>query len=64
MSAIADTGLFVALLYERDQHHAWAVSQIQQICSPLLTCEAVMTETAYLIGARGIPQDRATRLVV
>ena len=49
MTAIADTGFVVAFLNARDEHHAWAVGLARQISEPLLTCEAVLTEAAYLL---------------
>lgn len=50
MKEIADTGLLVGLLDRRDQHHAWAREVIRGLSSPLLTCEAVITEVGYLVG--------------
>lgn len=50
MTAIADTGFIVAFLNARDRHHAWAVGLARQISEPLLTCEAVLTEAAYLLN--------------
>jgi predicted nucleic acid-binding protein len=46
---LADTGLIVAYLNGRDRHHAWAVSTLQQLRPPLLTCEAVLSEAVYLL---------------
>lgn len=34
----------------RDIHHAWAVEQFARLRPPLLTCEAVLSETSYLLG--------------
>jgi uncharacterized protein len=45
--AIADTGFLVAFANRRDRHFAWAYSLAQQIHEPLLTCEAVLAETAF-----------------
>jgi uncharacterized protein len=47
MKAIADTGYLVALVRKDDQYHAWATSLAGQLESPLLTCEAVLSETAF-----------------
>jgi uncharacterized protein len=47
MEAIADTGFVVAFARQNDQHHQWAVNLARQVMSPLLTCEAVLAETAY-----------------
>jgi len=54
MTAIADTGFLVAFLNSRDEHHAWAVGLAEQVSAPLLTCEAVLTEAAYLLGDAGL----------
>jgi uncharacterized protein len=50
MKAIADTGFLVAFANRRDKHHAWAVSVAQRITEPLLTCDAVLAETAFHLG--------------
>lgn len=47
MKGIADTGFLVAFANRHDQYHAWAVSIAEQITEPLLTCEAVLAETAF-----------------
>lgn len=44
-----DTGPMVALLNARDRHHAWAKAAFSQLEPPLLTCEAVLTETCHLL---------------
>lgn len=57
MTAIADTGFLVAFLNSRDEHHAWAVGLAEQVSTPLLTCEAVLTEAAYLLGDAELVMD-------
>lgn len=47
MKGIADTGFLVAFSSSRDSHHEWAVSVAGQVTEPLLTCEAVLAETAF-----------------
>jgi predicted nucleic acid-binding protein len=47
MKAIADTGLLVALARKNDQYHDWAAEVAEQISWPVLTCEAVLAETAF-----------------
>lgn len=47
MDAIADTGFLVALVRQHDQHHVWANDLAGQLSLPLLTCEAVLAETAF-----------------
>lgn len=51
MNGIADTGFLVAFLNARDEHHAWAVELADRVTTPLITCEAVLTEAAYLLGS-------------
>jgi predicted nucleic acid-binding protein len=45
--AIADTGLLVAFCNRTDYHHQWAVGISERVTEPLLTCEAVLAETAF-----------------
>jgi predicted nucleic acid-binding protein len=47
MKAIADTGFLVALANRHDRYHSWAVKLSERITEPLLTCEAVLAETAF-----------------
>lgn len=51
MNGIADTGFLVAFANRRDKHHDWAVELAKGISSPLLTCEAVLAETAFHLGS-------------
>jgi predicted nucleic acid-binding protein len=47
MKGIADTGFLVAFANRNDVHHDWAVSVAARLTEPLLTCEAVLAETAF-----------------
>lgn len=47
MKGIADTGFLVAFANRGDAHHDWAVSVAARVSEPLLTCEAVLAETAF-----------------
>ena len=47
MKGIADTGFLVAFANAADAHHAWAVGIAERVTEPLLTCEAVLAETAF-----------------
>ena len=51
MKAIADTGFLVALANRRDHHHEWAVKLLPRLETPLLTCESVLSETAFHLGS-------------
>lgn len=47
MKGIADTGFLVAFANRNDRHHEWAVQVAEGLTEPLLTCEAVLAETAF-----------------
>ena len=47
MKGIADTGFLVAFANRNDQHNGWAMSLASRVTEPLLTCEAVLAETAF-----------------
>lgn len=54
MKAIADTGFLVAFARSRDIHHEWAVRVAEQVTEPLLSCEAVLAETAFHLQDVGL----------
>jgi predicted nucleic acid-binding protein len=54
MKAIADTGFLVAFGNRRDYHHAWSVGIAEGVAEPLLTCEAVLAETAFHLGSSAL----------
>ena len=54
-NVLVDAGYLVALLSRRDSHHRWAVTQAPSYPPPWRTCEAVLSETFHLLGARGAP---------
>jgi predicted nucleic acid-binding protein len=66
MNAIVDTGFLVALLEVHDAHHAWAVELAERIKWPALTCESVLSETAFHVHSSEAPlrmvQDGLLRL--
>ena len=47
---IVDTSALVASIDQSERHHEWVVQQLEQIEPPLLTCEAVISETWFLLG--------------
>ena len=49
-AVIADTGWLVAYLLEEEPRHGWAVGQFEALPAPYLTCEAVLTETGFLVS--------------
>ncbi len=46
---ILDTSPLVALINKRDNYHRWVKQQWSKIKPPLLTCEAVITESCFLL---------------
>ena len=46
---LIDSGAIVALLRRRDQHHAWARAHFEALSEPCLTCEAVLSESFFLL---------------
>ncbi len=47
MKAIADTGFIVALVNSDDFDHGWAFDISPRIATPILTCDAVLSESAF-----------------
>jgi predicted nucleic acid-binding protein len=54
VKAITDTGFLVAFANRRDKHHKWALEIAHQVSEPLLTCEAVLAETAFHLGSAAV----------
>lgn len=50
---ILDTGPLVAYLCNGDRYYGWAKTRFQEINSPLVTCQAVISEACFL--TRNIP---------
>ncbi len=48
-TVIVDAGPLVAYLKKEDEDHAWAVAQFQKFLTPMLTCEAALSEAAFLL---------------
>ena len=46
---LIDSGAIVAALRKRDQHHLWARSNFEAFTSPCATCEAVVSESFFLM---------------
>jgi hypothetical protein len=47
MKGLADSGFLIAFANRSDRHHGWAVDVAARVEPPLLTCEAVLAETAF-----------------
>ncbi len=46
---LLDTGCIVALLDKSERHHAQCVEVVSELEAPLVTCEAVIAETCWLL---------------
>ena len=54
---LIDTGPLVSFLAAGLKYHAWAVEQWKRLHPPLLTCEPVLTEAAFLLKREGRDPD-------
>lgn len=54
MKGIADTGFLVAFANANDKYHAWATEIAAGVTEPLLTCEAVLAETAFHLESTSV----------
>jgi len=54
---LLDTGPLVSFLASGLRHHAWTVQQWKRLRPPLLTCEPVLTEAAFLLKREGRDTD-------
>lgn len=63
MHLILDTGPWVALHCKNDTHHQWAKAQFAQHTGTLLTCEAVVAETCFLLARAGFDPSKALTLI-
>lgn len=46
---IADTGVIVALLFQKDQWHEWTFEQSKRLLPPFYVCESAITESCFLL---------------
>ena len=54
---ILDAGPLVALLADGVERHAWAVEAWRRLSPPILTCESVLSEAAFLLKREGFDSD-------
>lgn len=64
MKGIADTGFLVAFLSRNDRYHEWAAGVAEEVTEPLLTCEAVLSETAFHLGSCAAALDLLARKLI
>jgi predicted nucleic acid-binding protein len=60
---VVDTGPIVAYLNRDDQHHEWAVERWRALFDPLWTCEAVVSEAAFVLQSEAGNIDPLLRLL-
>jgi uncharacterized protein len=63
MTLLLDTGPWVALLCRNDTHHKWANQQFRVLTPPLLSCEAVVAETCFLLKRSGFNPALALQFI-
>jgi uncharacterized protein len=63
MAAIVDTGPLVAYFIRSERHHRWATDRVDDIEAPLLVCEPVLAEAAYLLRRHLRARDVLLELV-
>ncbi|MGB8465974.1 MAG: PIN domain-containing protein [Terrimicrobiaceae bacterium] len=56
-AVLLDTGPLVSFLAAGLENHAWVCEQWKRLHPPLLTCEPVLTEAAFLLKREGRETD-------
>ena len=49
-TVIVDTGILVAYLNREEKYDAWTKEQFSKLTPPLLSCEAVIAESCFLLS--------------
>jgi predicted nucleic acid-binding protein len=62
-SVVVDTGPIVAMLDADEANHDWVMTQVRRLRPPLVTCEGVLTETAFLVSRAGAGSNMVPQLV-
>ncbi len=60
---LLDTGPLVAYFNRTDQHHDWAVECWSALFDPLWTCEAVLSETIFILQSEGAGPEPVLRML-
>lgn len=61
---LLDTGPFVALVDKDEKAHADCVAALESWSGPIVTTEAVVTETLYLVGPQWRAQKNALEFIL
>lgn len=62
-AVVLDTGPLISFLAEGLEHHLWVCEQWKKLRPPLLTCEPVITEAAFLLKREGRDTDPIFTLI-
>lgn len=46
---IVDMSVIIAYLNLKDMYHKWAIENLKRLSPPLITCEAVIVESSFLL---------------
>lgn len=60
---IVDSGPLVAHYCVDEQTHGWVRAQMAKLHAPLITCEAVLTETCFLLAREGVSPIRIVQAI-
>ena len=63
VAVIVDSGPLVARYCENDEHHRWVRAELSQLHQSLITCEAVLTETCFLLARERVSPIRILQAV-
>lgn len=63
MTVLIDTGPLYAFFDRKDQWHEWSLKQFSQYKPPFFSCEAVITETLFLMDRTGIDTNTLFKLL-
>ncbi|MGA2246094.1 MAG: PIN domain-containing protein [Verrucomicrobiota bacterium] len=54
---LIDSGPLVGFVSDRDQYHHWSMDIWNKLYEPMWTCEAVLSETIFLLQSDGVAID-------
>jgi uncharacterized protein len=60
-NALVDASFLIALLNRQDGHHRWAATRVRDHQPPWKTCDAVLSEAFFVLGASGAALDALLR---
>ncbi len=62
-AVVIDSGVLVAILHDRDRHHSWAQAHFRAVKPPFLTCDAVISESFFLLNGDPVGTERLCALL-